>query len=128
MPSRTPARAGRELAAVADAPESEPGDEPDRVRDVRRHRGVAEREQHGERDERPAADDGVDRPGGDPGREDRERLEDAQGAVRRRWGIAAERSAPDGAAARRRLPPDLHRTPPGDRSGLFQVLAPTLMA
>src|SRR5205814_10181860 len=54
------------------------GHEPDRVRHVRRHRRVAEREQHGERDQRPASDDRVDRARRHPGGGDRHRLEDAQ--------------------------------------------------
>ena len=63
-----------ELGPVAVRARDRSGHEPDRVRDVRRHRVVAERQQDGERDQRPAADDCVDRPRGAAGGEDRDGL------------------------------------------------------
>ncbi len=77
-----------QLAAVADRARDRSGHQPDRVRDVRGDRRVAEREQRREGDERAAADDRVDRARGDSGGEDRHYVPGAQvkdGASRRGW-------------------------------------------
>ena len=66
-----------ELAAVADRPGDRAGHETYGVRDVRRNRRIAKREQHRKGDQRAAAYDGVHGSGGKSGERDRDRLADA---------------------------------------------------
>ena len=64
-----------QLAAVAEDPGDAPGHEAHVVGDIGDERGVAEAEQHRERDQAAAADDRVDRPGGHSGSSDRQCFE-----------------------------------------------------
>ena len=79
------------LLSIAERSRRRARHQPDRVRDVGDDRRVAELQQHREREQRPAADDRVDRPSDDP------RCEDAQ-CVKRGQGM--NQTKPAGRAAR----------------------------
>ena len=63
-----------ELGAIAERGADRAGRQAHGVADVRDHRRVADRKQHGEGDQRPRPDDRVDGPGGHPGEQHQDRL------------------------------------------------------